>query len=93
MQYLERTLSRQDMDVCFPSAVIEVLQRVETIKRGKIIFLWLHSIYLVWESKLKLKFSGVAAESETGKTDCVIADVIIFAFVFETFGRIIPKCN
>lgn len=39
MQSLEGTLSRQDMAVCFPSAVIEVLQRVETIKRGKIIFL------------------------------------------------------
>lgn len=34
--YLEETLSRQDMDVCFASAVIKVLQQMETIKLRKI---------------------------------------------------------
>lgn len=47
-------------------AVIEVLQRMETIKGGDNVFM-LDSIHLVRESELSLKFSGVAAELETRK--------------------------
>lgn len=54
------------MDVCFASAVVEILPRMQTIKREDNVFI-LDLVHLVWKSERSLKFSGVAADSETEK--------------------------
>lgn len=62
-------------------------------KEGKIMFSYLTQY--IWFGSQSEVSSSVEWQLtlRQGKTDCVLDDVIIFTYAFETFGRIISECK